>query len=191
MRFENILEQMKNRMPERRYIHTRGVAETAIQLAGKYGADTEKAEIAGILHDSVKYAEKEWLKSIIISENMDAKLLEFHHELWHAPVGSYVAKKEFNIDDEDILNAIKFHTTGRAGMSDLEKIIYISDMIEPSRNFPGVEDLRKIANIDLEEGMLSCVQHSMAFLIKKRQPVFPDSFHCYNDLIQKRGKVKE
>lgn len=76
-------------------------------------------------------------------------------------------EKEFNIDDEDILNAIKFHTTGRAGMSDLEKIIYISDMIEPSRNFPGVEDLRKIANIDLEEGMLSCVQHSMAFLIKK------------------------
>ncbi|MEK4521657.1 MULTISPECIES: bis(5'-nucleosyl)-tetraphosphatase (symmetrical) YqeK [unclassified Psychrobacillus] len=191
MKFESMLLQMKDRMPERRFIHTRGVAETATQLAAKYGEDIEKAEIAGILHDSVKYAEKSWLKEIIISEQMDPMLLNFHHELWHAPVGSYVARQEFNIEDADILNAIQYHTTGRAGMSNLEKIVYIADMIEPSRSFPGVEVLREIANQDLEEGMLSCVQHSMTFLIKKRQPVFPDSFHCYNDLIQKRGKVKE
>lgn len=191
MKFESMLLQMKDRMPERRFIHTRGVAETAIQLAVKYGEDIEKAEIAGILHDSVKYAEKSWLKEIIISEAMDPMLLNFHHELWHAPVGSYVARQEFNIEDEDILNAIQYHTTGRAGMSNLEKIVYIADMIEPSRNYDGVEVLREIANRDLEEGMLSCILHSMTFLIKKRQPVFPDSFHCYNDLIQKRGKVKE
>ncbi|MCM3358434.1 bis(5'-nucleosyl)-tetraphosphatase (symmetrical) YqeK [Psychrobacillus sp. MER TA 171] len=191
MKFESMLLQMKDRMPERRFIHTRGVAETATQLAAKYGEDIEKAEIAGILHDSVKYAEKSWLKEIIISEQMDPMLLNFHHELWHAPVGSYVARQEFNIEDADILNAIQYHTTGRAGMSNLEKIVYIADMIEPSRSFPGVEVLREIANQDLEEGMLSCVQHSMTFLIKKRQPVFSDSFHCYNDLIQKRGKVKE
>ncbi|MER2072278.1 MAG: HD domain-containing protein, partial [Psychrobacillus sp.] len=71
MKFESMLLQMKDRMPERRFIHTRGVAETATQLAAKYGEDIEKAEIAGILHDSVKYAEKSWLKEIIISEQMD------------------------------------------------------------------------------------------------------------------------
>lgn len=191
MKFEQLLLQMKGRMPEKRFIHTQGVAMTAVHLAEKYGEDPEKAEIAGILHDSVKFADKEWLREIILSEKMDPLLLEFHHELWHAPVGSYVAKSEFHIDDEDILQAIKYHTTGRAGMSPLEKIIYISDMIEPSRNFPGVDLLREKAETDLEDAMLSCIRHSVTFLIEKKQPVFPDSFHCYNDLIQKKGKVKE
>ena len=191
MKFEHVLVQMKDRMPEKRYIHTKGVAITAVHLAKKYGEDIDKAELAGILHDSVKYAEKEWLREKIISEKMDHNLLEYHHELWHAPVGSYVAEHEFQIHDEDILNAIKYHTTGRAGMSPLEKIIYISDMIEPSRNYPGVELLREKAEIDLEEAMISCMVHSMTFLIDKKQPVFPDSFHCYNDLIQKKGKVNE
>lgn len=191
MKFEHLLVQMKERMPEKRYVHTKGVAMTAIRLAKKYGEDPEKAEIAGILHDSVKYADKEWLKQIIISENMDPVLLEFHHELWHAPVGSYVAKHEFKIEDEDILQAIKYHTTGRAGMSNLEKIIYISDMIEPSRQFFGVDVLREKAEKDLDDSMISCIAHSITFLIEKRQSVYPDSFHCYNDMMQKRGKVKE
>lgn len=191
MKFEHVLVQMKDRMPEKRYIHTKGVAMTAVHLAKKYGEDIDKAELAGILHDSVKYAEKEWLREKIISEKMDPNLLEYHHELWHAPVGSYVAEHEFQIHDEDVLNAIKYHTTGRAGMSPLEKIIYISDMIEPSRNYPGVELLREKAEIDLEDAMVSCMVHSMTFLIDKKQPVFPDSFHCYNDLIQKKGKVNE
>lgn len=191
MKFEHVLLQMKDRMPEKRYIHTKGVAITAIHLAKKYGEDIEKAELAGILHDSVKYAKKEWLREKIVSEKMDPILLEFHHELWHAPVGSYVAEHEFHIHDEDILNAIKYHTTGRAGMSSLEKIIYISDMIEPGRNYPGVELLREKAEQNLQDAMISCIQHSMTFLIDKKQPVFPDSFHCYNDLIQKKGKVNE
>ena len=67
---------------------------------------------------------------------MDFRLLSFHHELWHGPVGAIIARNEFGIEDEDILNAIRFHTTGRAGMSTLEKLIYVSDMIEPGRNFP-------------------------------------------------------
>lgn len=191
MKFEHLLEKMKERMPEKRYVHTKGVAVTAIYLAKKYHVDPEKAEVAAILHDSVKFADKEWLQEKIISEKMDPLLLSFHHELWHGPVGSYVAKNEFGIDDQEILDAIRFHTTGRTGMSKLEKIIYVSDMIEPNRNFPGIEILRDKASSDLEEAMLSCVTQSIRFLIEKKQPVFPDSFHCYNDLIQKRGKVKE
>ena len=108
----------------------------------------------------------------------------------HGPVGSYVAKHEFKIEDEDILQAIRYHTTGRAGMSNLEKIIYIADMIEPNRKFSGVEDLREKAKEDLEKAM-TVVCTYITFLIEKKQPVYPDSFHCYNDLIQKRGKVKE
>ncbi|MCK1996491.1 bis(5'-nucleosyl)-tetraphosphatase (symmetrical) YqeK [Psychrobacillus psychrodurans] len=191
MKHEHLLAQMKNRMPEKRFIHTKGVAETAITLAKMYGEDFEKAEIAGILHDSVKYANQKWLRSIIVSEKMNPLLLNFNHELWHAPVGSYVARTEFQISDQDILQAIEFHTTGRAGMSKLEKIIYVSDMIEPSRKFSGVELLREKAKVDLEDAMTSCIRHSISFLIEKKQPVFPDSFHCYNDMIQQRGTVKE
>ena len=76
-------------------------------------------------------------------------------------------------------------------MSNLEKIIYISDMIEPSRQFFGVEVLREKAEKDLDDSMISCIAHSITFLIEKRQSVYPDSFHCYNDMMQKRGKVKE
>lgn len=191
MKHEFLLLQMKSRMPQKRFIHTKGVAETAIQLAKMYGEDIDKAEIAGILHDSVKYADKEWLRSIIVSEKMNPLLLDFNHELWHAPVGSFVARTEFQITDQDILQAIEFHTTGRVGMSKLEKIIYVSDMIEPSRNFSGVEHLREKAKVDIEDAMTSCIKHSITFLIEKKQPVFPDSFHCYNDLIQQRGTVKE
>ncbi|SDM83086.1 putative HD superfamily hydrolase of NAD metabolism [Psychrobacillus sp. OK028] len=191
MKHEHLLEQMKSRMPEKRFVHTKGVAVTAIQLAKKYGEDVEKAEIAAILHDSVKYADTEWLRSIILSEKMNPLLLKFNQELWHAPVGSYVAKTEFQITDQDILHAIEFHTTGRAGMSKLEKIIYVSDMIEPGRKFSGVDLLREKAKVDLEDAMTSCIKHSVSFLIEKKQPVFPDSFHCYNDMIQQRGTVNE
>ena len=188
MKYEHLLEEMKERMPEKRWIHTKGVALTAIKLAEKYGENPEKAEIAGILHDCVKYADKEWLKGKIISEGMDPLLLEYHHELWHGPVGSYVAEHEYRVKDEDTLNAIKYHTTGRAGMSDLEKIIYISDMIEPSRKFPGVDDLRKMSEINLDNAMLHCVQHSITFLLNNKQSIYPDSFHCYNDLVKREEK---
>ena len=188
MKYEQLLEEMKERMPEKRWIHTKGVTLTAIKLAQKYGVDQEKAEIAGILHDCVKYAEKEWLKEKIITEGMDPLLLEFHHELWHAPVGSYVAEHEYDIKDQDTLNAIKYHTTGRVGMSDLEKIVYIADMIEPNRQYPGVDVLREVAEKDLNDAMLQCVQHSIAFLINKKQSIYPDSFHCYNDLVRREEK---
>ena len=74
---------------------------------------------------------------------IDYRLASFHHELWHGPVGAIIARDEFDITDEDTLNAIRFHTTGRAGMSLLEKLIYVSDMIEPGRDFPGVEHIKR------------------------------------------------
>lgn len=182
-----LLAAMKDRMPERRYIHTIGVADTAIELATRFNLDTKKAETAGILHDSCKYADRVWMKEVIKGENMNPLLLDYHHELWHGPVGAYVAQKEFHVEDEDVLNAIRYHTTGRANMSDLEKIIYIADMIEPNRQFSDVEELRKAAQVlPLDELMSECITHSIGFLISKGQPVFPDSFECYNDILQKR-----
>ena len=89
------------------------------------------------------------------------------------------------ISDADILNAIRYHTTGRATMSPLEKLIYVSDMIEPGRSFPGVDELRVKAEENLDTAMEACIYQSVQFLVNKRVPVFPDSIDCYNQLIRR------
>lgn len=186
-----MLQKVKKRLPEKRYYHVIGVMAAATELAQKFGVPEEKAKVAAILHDVVKFSDREWMKSIIVSEKMDPLLLEYHAELWHAPVGAYVAKKEFGVQDEDILNAICYHTTGRAGMSDLEKIIYIADMVEPNRKFNGVEELRQLKEQGLNVMMEACIKHSIEFLASKNQPVYPDSLKCYEYFVQQKGKVKE
>lgn len=178
---EKIELAIRPRMTEKRFLHTLGVADTAKALAKRYGEDPQKAELAGLLHDVCKYADRDWMQEQIIQHTLDTRLLSYHHELWHGPVGSLVAKYEFGVEDEDVLNAIRFHTTGREGMSNLEKIIYISDLIEPSREFPKVDKLRVFAEQDLNVAMQESIRHTVQFLIKKKQRVFPDSFACYND----------
>ncbi len=186
-----MLQQVKQRMPEKRYIHVLGVVESAIELARQYGVSEEKARVAAILHDVAKYADRDWMREIIQSEEMDLRLLAFHHELWHAPVGAFVAVEEFGIEDEEVLDAIRFHTTGRAGMSDLEKVVYIADMIEPSRKFPGVEQLRGQKLHGLDRLMESAIRQSINFLTKKNQPVYPDSLECLAHFEQQKGNVEE
>lgn len=143
MEREQYLAAIKPRMPEKRYIHTLGVMETAIQLAKIYGENESKAETAAILHDIAKYADIEWMEEIVKAQQLDQQLIGWGSELLHGPVGAYIAESEFGITDEEILNAIRFHTTGRVAMSNLEKIIFVADMIEPNRKFDGVERLRK------------------------------------------------
>lgn len=188
MNRDNYLAAVRQRMPEPRYVHTLGVMETAIHLASHYGVSQENAETASIFHDIAKFSKPEWMKHIIQKEHLNPLLLDFHHELWHAPVGAYIVEREFGIDDEHILNAIRFHTTGRADMSPLEKILYVADMIEPNRQFPGVDLLRQQSTNGLDYAMKVCITHSITFLIKKNQPVFPDAIHCYNDLVIRKEK---
>ena len=185
MEQQQLLQAIKTRMPEKRYIHTLGVMETAITLAKQYGEDPNRAEVAAILHDSCKYADIEWMEQIVKEQALDSRLLGWGSELLHGPVGAYVAKDEFHITDEGILDAIRYHTTGRAGMSRLEKIIYIADMIEPNRKFDGVERLREKAKKDLDKAMRACIRHSLTFLIATKQPIFPVSLECYNDLMKR------
>lgn len=185
MEREQYLAAIKPRMPEKRYIHTIGVMETAINLARKYGEDEKKAEIAAILHDIAKYADIEWMENIVRSEKLDARLIGWGSELLHGPVGAYIAESEFGIKDDELLNAIRFHTTGRPNMSRLEKIIFVADMIEPNRQFDGVERLRKKAQKNLDKAMGACVRHTLAFLIDTKQPIYPLSIECYNDMMNR------
>lgn len=186
-----MLQKVKTRLPESRYNHVLGVLGTAVELAKRFNVPEEKAQVAAILHDVAKFSDRQWMQSVIISQKMDPLLLDYHAELWHAPVGAYLASYEFGVNDEDVLNAIRYHTTGRAGMSDLEKIIYVADMVEPNRKFTGVDELRQLKEQGLDVMMEACIKHSIEFLVSKNQPVFPDSLKCYEYFTKQKGKVKE
>lgn len=180
-----LLEAVKTYMPEKRYIHTLGVMNTAVALAKKYGEDMEKAQTAAILHDIAKYADVAWMEDIVRQQKLDEGLIGWGSELLHGPVGAYMAENDFDITDEEILDAIRYHTTGRPNMTRLDKIIFVADMIEPNRKFPGVERLRKKAQKNLDKAMSACIRHSLTFLIDSKQPIYPLSLLCYNDIIRK------
>lgn len=183
MKRNEALQLVKAQITDKRYVHTLGVAETAVELAERFGVDVKKAELAAIFHDYAKFRPKKEMMGIIVNQNMAKDLLDFHSELWHAPVGAYLVEQEAGITDREILDAIAYHTTGRIGMTLLEKVVYLADYIEPGRSFPGVDEVRDIAKKSLDLAMVQAVRNSIVFLINKKQAIYPDTFHTYNDLI--------
>jgi predicted HD superfamily hydrolase involved in NAD metabolism len=179
------LEIVKEKLPVKRYQHTLGVVKTAIMLAEKYGGEKKKAELAAIFHDYAKYRSIEEMMAVVRSEAMDQKLLTYGKELLHGPVGAYFVSTEIGIRDEAVLNGIRYHTTGRANMTLLEKIIYLADYIEPSRDFQGVNEVRVLAEKSLDEALLLAIGNTINHLVTQNQPVFPDTLAAYNELILK------
>lgn len=167
-----------------RFEHSMAVANCAKKLAEKYGADPEKAYICGILHDVMKNASKSEQLDILERAGIALADYEFYNpKVWHAMAGSAYLKLELNITDEDVLNAVRYHTTGRAGMSLLEKIVYIADFNSADRTYDGVKHMRRLADISLEDAMLFAQRFTISDLIKKKKAVHPDSILCYNELI--------
>ncbi len=153
MDIEKIKSVLKISLGDKRYNHTIQTTETAMKLAEIYGCDVEKVEIAGLLHDCARGLESE--EQLIMLEGTDFyTALSEVPKILHGPCGAILAEKDFGIEDRDILNAIANHTCGRPDMSLLEKIIFVADAIEPGRDFPGVEKLRKTAYRDLNMAVL-------------------------------------
>lgn len=186
MNREKALEIVKEQLTDHRYQHTIGVMNSAITLAEQYGADVKKAETAAIFHDYAKFHPKEEMKMHILKQKMPADLLDYNSELWHAPVGAYLVETKVGITDREVLEAIRYHTSGRENMSLLEKVVYLADYIEPGRHFPGVEEVRELALRDLDEALIQSVKNSILFLMKKNQPVYPLTLTMYNDLVMNR-----
>lgn len=180
---ERWLSVVREALPEKRYIHTIGVMETAVRLAEQYGCDVEKAELAAILHDYAKYWSGEKMAALIRQDERSKAVLNHSRSLWHAYAGALAAEREFGVRDPDVLDAIRYHTSGRAGMSLLEKVIWLADYIEPGRSFPGVDDVRKKAEESLDEAMILALGRTIRFLIENKQPVYPLTFEAYNDLV--------
>ena len=173
--FSKIREKIKPRLEENRYIHTLGVAKMSVRLAKMYGVDIEKAYFAGILHDVAKNIPKD--EMIRLSKEKNVPIDDFEWEnphLIHPKLGAHIAKTEFGITDEDILNAISWHTLGRPGMSDLEKIVYVSDMIEEGRCYPEVEFLRKVSLENLDKAVYCCIDATIEF--NKGKKIHPSAY---------------
>lgn len=182
MEREALMQAIQMRMSERRFQHVLGVEETAIALAERFGASLEKASIAALTHDYAKERSDEEFELAIDQGDYEekAELLKYGNAIWHGLVGADFVRQELKISDDEILTAIRLHTTGAAEMSLLDKIIYVADYIEPGRNFPGVEDARVIAFSDLDQAVAFETKHSLAHLIESETPVYPKTIETYN-----------
>lgn len=178
------LSLIKGRMSEYRYLHSVNVSKAAVKLARRYNADEEKAEIAGILHDCCKEIPKEEMLQIIYDGGIipDNVLLN-SDKLWHSLAGSCYARSVLNIEDEDIINSIRYHTTGRAKMSLLEKIIFTADFISDERDYDGAEIMRRKAFEDLDDAMLYGLQFTICDLSERKLVIHSDAIDCYNYIL--------
>ena len=163
---DKLIEFMDLNLSPERKKHTEGVRKTARELALKYGADPEKADIAAIAHDFYRYMDGEELNSFIEEQGLPSKYLN-NPALAHSKVAAIRLKDDFGIDDEDILNAVSYHTTGRAGMSVLEKVIYLADAMEEGRSYPGVDEIRMAAQEGLDQGVLRSLINTREHVLSK------------------------
>lgn len=184
-----MLEELKKRLDSARFIHSLGVAELSKTLARRFGEDEEKAYTAGILHDCAKKIPNS--EAIELCRELGIELNEIELKnpaLIHAPLGAEIAKRDFGIEDIDIYNAIKYHTVGRAKMSKLEKIVYVSDMAETGRNFDGVDDIREKLKADLDEGVLTALKFTIKFNIDRDRLLHTGTIEAWNDLKLKKER---
>jgi len=167
-------------LKENRIAHVTGVESQAVMLAMRWGADPDTAAVAGILHDITKAQNKE--KQLKLCEKYGIILENAEREnpaLLHARTGAALAKERFGISDE-IYEAIRWHTTGKPDMSTLEKIIYLADYTEPTRDFEGVEELRELSFEDLDKAMALGLEMSIEDLTERGKPIFHDTMDAYN-----------
>lgn len=183
---EEIRRELQRRLKESRFNHSIGVADTAVELAKKFGVDTQKAYLAGLLHDCAREFENDELPAQ--AEKRKIKIGEVEKNvplLLHAYIGAKMISEIYEVNDAEISQAIYRHTVGAKNMSDLDKIIYFADMIEPNRNYPGVEELRKLAETsnNLDEIILTALNESIIFVTQKNSLIHPDTIDARNFLL--------
>ena len=188
MTVDEMRRELQRRLKRSRFAHSIGVANTAVKLAKRFGVDETKAYVAGLLHDCAREFENDELpaqaelRGIKIDEVERAMPL-----LLHAYIGAKMIREIYGVDDAEISQAIWRHTVGAANMTTLDKIIYFADMIEPNRNYPGVEKLRAIAKTEtLDEILLTALSESIIFVVQKNSLVHPETVAARNFLLLNR-----
>lgn len=180
----NYVDVIKERLDPYRLRHSLCVADCAKKLASNYGCDAEKAYTAGILHDVMKNTPPDEQLEFLRCVGVELTEVEKSNpKLYHAISGAYYVRNVLNIDDGDIFNAVRYHTTGRANMSLLERVIFIADFISDDRDYPDIEVIRKAAWESLEKAMMIGLDFTIKEIVGRRQTLHPDSINLYNELI--------
>lgn len=181
------LEYTRSRVNDKRFAHTLGIEKMALAIAERCGADLAAVQTAAILHDSYKCISKEEKQHLASKYNITEKeIIEKNPDLLHGPIAAEAVREDLGITDPDILNAIRWHTTGRAGMSLLEKIIYTADVIEETRSYEGVEKLREAALGDIHSGCFIIMKEVLLFLVNTNQPILGETITAYNAMLQEQ-----
>lgn len=174
-------ENIRPLLSDYRYRHSINVAYEAVILAEKYGADPKKAAEAGVLHDCMKDSTP--AEQLTLIEKAGIHMSEVEQgakKLYHAFSGMAYMQEKLQIHDRDMLNAVYYHTVGRAGMSPLERVIFIADFISADRDYPGVERMREKARRDLRLAMIEGLSFSIKDLAEQEVPIHPDTVAAFN-----------
>ena len=184
--YEALKAILQKRLNEKRYYHSLCVADEAKRLAEKYGGDSEKSYLAGLLHDITKNApDEEHLQifkefGIILSDvEQNAK------KLWHAMSGALYVKNILEINDPEIIDAIRYHTTAKAGMSLPAKILYLADFTSKDRDYEDVDVIRKYVDESLEKAFVYALEYSITDLVNQGRAIHPDTVQAYNQAVLK------
>ena len=195
MNTASICEYIEKNFSEKRKIHTEGVRQTAMMLAQQYGGgDPElarKAELAALYHDMYRGVPVDVLNYYVKHLNLDEKRYKDNANLAHGKIAAVVIQRDFEEDDQDIINAVSYHTTGRPEMSLLEKIIYIADAVEPNRNYPGVQNLRKILEEDLDRAVLQSLTNTISYVRSEKKFLDEDTVlakEYFEKMIKEKGE---
>lgn len=185
---EQYRDILRGRLTPKRYRHSLAVAEQAEHLAEKYGADPKKARTAGLLHDILKDTDGDSQLQIFKDFGILLDDVEKNApKLWHAHAGAVFLEHILGIDDPDILLPIRYHTTGRAGMSLPEIILYLADFTSADRQYPDVEVMRELTERSIQEAMRYALRYTIDDLKAQGLPVHPDTLDCYADYCERNG----
>ena len=176
--------RLRKELNEHRFKHTLSVAEEALRMAECFGADREAAWLAGMLHDCAKGITTERQAAVCdeLGVPLDAEV-RLCPSVIHGFLGEHLARTVYGVNDPPVLRAIRLHTVGDAGMSTLERIVFLADATEPGRDFPGVADIRAAAENDLDEGLRVYVAGQFRHLVERRVPMHPGLLRLWNDLV--------
>ena len=195
MNYENYKVIIRNLLDDYRYNHSLCVADEARRLAIKYNSDPSDAYLAGLLHDITKNFTKEehlniFSKFGIILTNVE----ETSDKLWHSISGAAYVKNILNINNENIISAIRYHTTAKSGMTLFEKLIYLADFTSADRNYSDVDVMRKLVDISIDDAMIYSLKYTITDLLEKDRTVHPDTLGAYNytilNLVEKNREVR-
>ncbi|AHM56463.1 metal dependent phosphohydrolase [Peptoclostridium acidaminophilum DSM 3953] len=184
-------EKLKGMLSHKRYKHTMGVLSVARRLAERYNADLEKVELSALLHDCGKDMDSAEMHEYVSRNDIKLDDIEARQlELAHGAVGAYLAMTEFGVADSEVLSAIRFHTTGKIDMTNVEKIVYLADFIEEGRKYPGVQTLRELSFEDLDSAILLSFDNTIRHVISQKKILHTRTVEARNFILEQMENMR-